>query len=103
MNVDARNAFSPARYSVSFLCLVCGYHPCYGHDQIRTGLGSDDARLEEVSSSQSVVHVHPVALVSWDAVWELVLARNSYVPHSLVQHCTNMVRISSQVRAFECK
>ena len=77
----------------SFLCLVCGYHPCYGHDQIRTGLGSDDARLEDVPSSQHDVHVHPAALVSWDAVWDLVLARN--------KHCTDMVRISSQKRAFE--
>ena len=93
LNVDARNAFSPARYSVSFLCLVCGYHPCYGHDQIRTGLGSDDARLEDVPLSQHVVHVHLAALVSWDAVWDLVLARN--------KHCTDMVRISSQKRAFE--
>ena len=103
LHVDARSLFSPARYSVSFLCLVCGYHPCYGHDQIRTTLGSDDAHWKDASSSeidqihrlrsQRVVHVHPAALVSWDAVWDFVLEGN--------KHSTDMVRISSQKRALQ--
>ena len=109
-DVHARDAVSAARYSKSYLCLVCGYHPCYGHGHIRTALKSDDARLEVksqdaclevVSSSQSFDHVLQGALVSWDAVWDRVLERSAYVPHSLAQRCTDMVRISSQKRAFE--
>ena len=100
-NVQARDASSPARYSESYLCLVCGYHPCYGHGQIRTALKSDDARLEVGSSSQSFDHVLQGALVSWDAAWDRVLERNAYVPHSLAQHCTDLVRISSQKRALK--